>query len=221
MTVDTPLGAERFFELGNVSRETFARLQTYAALLEKWQGAINLVGRDTLPDLWRRHILDSAQVAALIAAKGKDGAPLTILDFGSGAGFPGLVLAIMAADDGRDWRVHLVESDTRKCAFLSTVARETKTEVKIHSARIEKLPPFRADVVTARALAPLAILLEYAESFLQQGSECVFLKGANAADELTEAHKSWKMQVEQHPSRSGPAGCLLHIREISRVRSRS
>ena len=165
-------------------------------------------------------MLDSAQVATLIPAKGKDGGQLTIVDFGSGAGFPGLVLAMMAQDEGRDWCVHLVESDSRKCAFLSTVARETKIAVKIHSARIEKIAPIQADVVTARALAPLAILLEYAESFLQQGSECVFLKGANAADELTEARKSWKMNVEQHPSRSGPAGRLLHIREISRVRSR-
>lgn len=198
-----------------------ARLEIYAALLAKWQPAINLVGRDTLPDLWRRHMLDSAQLAEHIPAVGSDGEALTIADLGSGAGFPGLVLAIMAGDAGRRWQLHLVESDARKCAFLATVARETKTEVKIHTARIEKLAAFPADIVTARALAPLDVLLGYAEPFLMPSSHCLFLKGAAAADELTAAAKSWKMAVEQLPSRSGPAGNLLHIRDISRVRSRT
>lgn len=197
-----------------------ARLQTYAALLAKWQPAINLVGKDTLPDLWRRHMLDSAQLAAHIPAARPDGSPLTLVDLGSGAGFPGLVLAIMASDAARQWHVHLVESDMRKCAFLSTVARETRTDVKIHTARIEKLAAFSADLVTARALAPLESLLAYAEPFLMPSSHCLFLKGAAAVDELTAAAKSWKMTVEQLPSRSGPAGNLLHIRDISRVKSR-
>jgi 16S rRNA (guanine527-N7)-methyltransferase len=198
-----------------------ARLETYAALLVKWQPAINLVGRDSLPDLWRRHILDSAQLADHIPAAQPDGAPLILADLGSGAGFPGLVLAIMASDAERRWQVHLVESDARKCAFLSTVARETRTEVTIHTARIEKLEAFPADIVTARALAPLDSLLGYAEPFLMPRSHCLFLKGATAADELTAAAKSWKMTVEQLPSRSGPAGNLLRIRDISRVRSRT
>jgi len=195
------------------------RLQTYAALLAKWQPAINLVGKDTLPDLWRRHMLDSAQLAPHIPAARPDGSPLTLVDLGSGAGFPGLVLAIMASDANRQWQVNLVESDMRKCAFLSTVARETRTDVKIHPARIEKLAAFSADVVTARALTPLESLLAYAEPFLMPSSHCLFLKGAKAADELTAAAKSWKMTVEQLPSRSGPAGNLLHIRDISRVKS--
>jgi 16S rRNA (guanine527-N7)-methyltransferase len=198
-----------------------ARLEIYAALLAKWQPAINLVGRETLPDLWSRHMLDSAQLAEYMPATGSDGAALTIVDLGSGAGFPGLVLAIMANDAGRRWQIHLVESDARKCAFLSTVARETKTDVKIHTARIEKLAPFPADIVTARALAPLDSLLDYADPFLMPSSHCLFLKGATAADELTAAAKSWKMAVEQLPSRSGPAGNLLRIRDISRVRSRT
>jgi 16S rRNA (guanine527-N7)-methyltransferase len=205
---------------GIVSRETIDRLTVYAELLVKWQAAINLVGKDTLPDLWRRHMLDSAQIAEWLPQRRPDGSPFILMDMGSGAGFPGLVLAIMAAEANRNWKIHLVESDARKCAFLATVARETQTDVTIHTARIEKMPVFAVDMVTARALAPLEKLLGYAESFLQQGTECVFLKGANVADELTEAAKSWKMSVEQRLSRSGPAGCLLHIREISRVRSR-
>jgi len=166
-------------------------------------------------------MLDSAQLADHIPAARPDGAALTLVDLGSGAGFPGLVLAIMAGDAERKWQVHLVESDTRKCAFLSTVARETKTAVKIHRSRIEKLAAFPADVVTARALASLDALLAYAEPFLMPSSHCLFLKGATAADELTAAGKSWKMTLEQLPSRSGPAGNLLHIRDISRVRSRT
>jgi len=218
---DLPLSPEIFAESGIVSRETLARLELYAALLVKWQRAINLVGRESLPDLWRRHMLDSAQLAEHIPSARPDGQPLTLVDLGSGAGFPGLVLAIMASDAGRQWRVHLVESDARKCAFLATVARETKTDVKIHTARIEKLTPFAADLVTARALASLESLLDYAEAFMMPESHCLFLKGATAADELTAAAKSWKMTVEQLPSRSGPAGNLLHIRDISRVRSRT
>ncbi|HEU0071078.1 MAG TPA: 16S rRNA (guanine(527)-N(7))-methyltransferase RsmG [Alphaproteobacteria bacterium] len=218
---EAPLSAEDFARSGIVSRETISRLELYAALLIKWQKAINLVGKDTLPDLWRRHMLDSAQLAPLIPAVAHDGGRRTLVDFGSGAGFPGMVLAIMAADEGRQWDVHLVESDSRKCAFLSTVARETKTTVKIHAVRIESMTVIPAHTVTARALAPLDKLLGYAESFLQQGTECLFLKGINVADELTAAHKSWNMQIEQLPSRSGPAGSLLHIREISRVRSRT
>jgi 16S rRNA (guanine527-N7)-methyltransferase len=198
-----------------------ARLETYGALLIKWQAAINLVGRDTLPDLWRRHMLDSAQLAEWIPTAKVDRSPITMIDLGSGAGFPGLVLAMMGADQGRRWDVHLAESDARKCAFLATVARETGTDVKIHTARIEKLVPFAADIVTARALAPLDELLGYAEPFLGPQSECLFLKGATAADELTLARKSWNMAVERQPSRSGPAGSTLRIREISRVKSSS
>ncbi len=219
--VDLPLSPEIFSESGIVSRETLARLELYAALLVKWQRAINLVGRESLPDLWRRHMLDSAQLAEHIPSARPDGQPLTLVDLGSGAGFPGLVLAIMASDAGRQWHVHIVESDARKCAFLATVARETKTDVKIHTARIEKLTPFAADLVTARALASLESLLDYAEAFMMPESHCLFLKGATAADELTAAAKSWKMTVEQLPSQSGPAGNLLHIRDISRVRSRT
>jgi 16S rRNA (guanine527-N7)-methyltransferase len=219
--MDAPLSPETFAQSANVSRETLTRLERYAALLIKWQGAINLVGRDTVPDLWRRHMLDSAQLAAHLPSSGTAGRPLVIVDLGSGAGFPGMVLAILAADHARHWQVHLVESDARKCAFLSTVARETGAAARIHTARAEHLAPFVADMVTARALASLDQLLIYAEPFLGAGSECLFLKGAAAADELTEARKSWNMRVEQLPSRSGPAGSLLHIREISRVRSRS
>jgi len=230
---EAPLSPDSFAEIANVSRETLARLRIYADMLVKWQKTINLVGRDTLPDLWRRHMLDSAHLAPLILPRRPDGTPVTVLDLGSGAGFPGLVLAILAGEReagigktiageaGRAWDMHLVESDTRKCAFLATVARETATAVRIHNRRIEALEPFVADVITARALAPLDALLAYAEPFLGPASECLFLKGATAEDELTTAGKSWKMAIERQASCSGPAGTLLRIKAISRVRSTS
>lgn len=189
------------------------RLETYVQLLQKWQKTINLVSRDSLDDLWQRHILDSAQLAELIPA----GRPITILDMGSGAGFPGLVLAILASEQGRQWTVHLVESDSRKAAFLATVARETGTALKIHNKRLENLAPLMADVVTARALAPLDKLLEYATRFLAPDGKCLCLKGVGAEDELTAASKTWKMAVDRLPSRSGSTGVILRIREISRV----
>lgn len=207
------LTAEAFACQVHVSRETLGRLQTYVELLQKWQPTINLVSRDSLADVWRRHILDSAQLADLIPAD----RPITILDMGSGAGFPGLVLAILGLDQGRQWAVHLVESDSRKAAFLATVARETGATVTVHNKRLENMPPITADVVTARALAPLEKLVDYAVPFLTAEGQALFLKGVGTEDELTVASKTWKMVVNRLPSRSGPTGVVLRVRGISRV----
>jgi 16S rRNA (guanine527-N7)-methyltransferase len=190
-----------------------ARLETYAQLLQKWNPAINLVSRDSLADLWRRHYLDSAQLAELIPTD----EPVTILDMGSGAGFPGLVLAILGQEQGRQWTVHLAESDSRKATFLATVARETGTVVRVHNKRLENLGPMAVDVITARALAPLDNLVDYAVPLLKPDGQCLFLKGEGAGDELTAARKTWTMTVDRLPSRSGPTGVVLRLREISRV----
>ena len=189
------------------------RLQIYVQLLQKWQPTINLVSRDSLADLWRRHMLDSAQLAELIPAD----RPVTILDMGSGAGFPGLVLAILGLEQGRQWIVHLAESDGRKAAFLATVARETGAAATVHNKRLENMPPISADVVTARALAPLDKLVDYAVPFLAPGGQCLFLKGVGSEDELTIARKTWNMVSDRLPSRSGPTGVVLRVRDISRV----
>jgi 16S rRNA (guanine527-N7)-methyltransferase len=207
--VKQPLTAEAFFAENAVSRETADKLRVYAALLTKWQARINLVGPATLPDLWRRHFLDSAQLFPLLPA-----GPL--LDFGSGAGFPGLVLAILRGDGGD--AVHLVEADGRKCAFLREVARLTATPIVVHAQRIEDLSPFAVSAVTARALAPLAALLRLAAPFLQLRTECLFLKGEKLEDELTAAGKDWKMEVERIPSRSDPNGAILRLKEVYRGR---
>lgn len=188
------------------SAEVLDRLSLYADLLVKWQARINLVGPSTLPALWERHMLDSAQLAGHLPAG-------PVLDLGSGAGFPGLVLAIM-----RRGPVHLVESDSRKCAFLREVARLTAADAVIHNVRIESLSPFPVAAITARALAPLAKLLEMAEKFLSPEVHCLFLKGRGSEEELTEAGKDWMMTVERVPSLADPSGQILHLREVYRGR---
>lgn len=190
----------------NVSRETLQRLETYAGLLVKWQARINLVGPATLPDLWRRHFLDSAQLLPVLPAAGG-----TLVDLGSGAGFPGLVLAIMT-----DWRVHLVDSDQRKSAFLRQVALDCGVldRVTIHAQRIEQVAGIAADLVTARACAPLGELLELAEPFIGEKGTGLFLKGAQAEEELTQARRRWTMRLDRRESISDPAGVILIVTQL-------
>ncbi len=196
-----------------VSRETLERLEAYAALLREWSGRMNLVARSTLDALWHRHMLDSAQLFPLLPADAR-----TVVDLGSGAGFPGLVLAIMGAErDG--FCVHLIDSTGKKTSFLRTVAEKTGAPTKIHNHRIEKIKPVWADAVTARALAPLDKLLGYAQPFLADPSVCLFLKGQHVEDELTAAHKIWKMRVDRHPSWTDPRGSVLRVCEVSHVQS--
>ena len=189
-------------ELLNVSRETIDKFQVYLTLLEKWQRRINLVSNGTLADAWQRHILDSGQLAAYYPPQTRH-----ILDVGSGAGFPGLVLAIMG-----DVMVDLVESDQRKAVFLSTVVRELGLSAKVHSQRIETMPNLCADVITARALAPLPKLLNLIETQVSPECVCLFLKGASVEDELTNLQSYSTMVCETHPSLSGSTGVVLEMK---------
>lgn len=151
------------------------RLQRYAEALERWQKRINLVSRATLSDLWRRHMLDSAQLLPLIPVRAT-----RLTDLGSGAGFPGLVLAILGVPE-----VHLVECDARKCTFLREAARLTNTKnVTVHNRRVEEMPPETFDVVTARALARLPELLRLARRFAGPETVLLFPKGRGIAEEL-------------------------------------
>lgn len=184
-----------------------ARLTAYLDLLVKWRDSANLVSRASLADPWRRHMLDSAQLLPLLR---NPAGPL--LDIGSGAGFPGLVLAILGAGE-----VHLVESATRKCEFLREAARITDAEITIHRARIENIPPFPVQTVTARACAPLHRLLGLAAPFLADGGAGLFLKGGRVNKELTEAAKKWTMRVERIPSVADDNGICLRIEEIKLV----
>lgn len=200
------LTLEGFARLVHVSRETLDRLRAYHELLVAWNRRINLVGRDTMGDVWRRHFLDSAQLLPLMPPGTR-----ILVDLGSGAGFPGLVLGILGVPEA-----HLVESDQRKAAFLREAARVTGVAARIHARRIEEVPPFAADVVTARALAPLPALLDLAAPFLGPRTVCLFLKGKGAAEELTAAAEAWKMRAERFPSVSDPAGTILRLETLAR-----
>lgn len=198
--------SENFQTETGVSRETLARLKAYADLLQDWNQRHNLVSRSTLPDLWRRHFWDSAQLAPLIPAEAR-----TLADLGSGAGFPGLVLAAMRPE----LAVTCHEATTKKCSFLQAAAARMGLKVGIENARLEELPARPYDVVTARALAPLPRLLGYAYPLTAPNSVCLFLKGQNLGSELTEAHKSWKMQTSQIPSKTDPSGAILVVRKLA------
>ena len=207
MSGKRPLDAQGFAHLVPVSRETLARLEAYAALLVRWSARINLIGRDTIADLWHRHILDSAQLQSFIPAGAS-----SLIDLGSGAGLPGLVLAIIGVSG-----VELVEADSRKCAFLREAARIAEVPVAIRGCRVQAVPPHPVDVVTARALAPLDRLLGLAEPFLAPGgSECLLLKGERVEDELTLARRHWTMTVSLHQSRSDPRGVVLRLQQVAR-----
>jgi 16S rRNA (guanine527-N7)-methyltransferase len=230
-----------------VSRETQERLDLYLALLIKWQAKINLVAPDTIKDAWARHFEDSLQVLKFIechpgqAAQRRDPgsrhneipafAGMTLVDMGTGAGFPGLVVAIARPDV----QVHLVESDAKKCEFLKTVSRETGLSVAtptqvgvqnvidpgfrrnggvcIYNQRIEAVAPFTVDVITARALAPLAQLLSWAKPYVDvnPGLRMVFLKGETWQDEVRVSRETFKFDLEGHPSLTSPRGRVLII----------
>ena len=194
---------EEFQRATGVSRETVARLEAYRRLLKTWQKAINLVGPKTLANAWERHFLDSAQLWPLAPEPARHG---VWLDLGAGAGFPGLVIALMGAS-----HVHLVESDQRKAQFLRTVIRETGAPATVHAVRAEALVPFPVDVITARAFAPLARLLSLAEPFWGEGTVGLFPKGRDVELELTEAAKYWKLNPELIPSRTDAEARILRL----------
>ena len=200
------LTPDGFAGLTGVSRETLERLEAYAELLRRWSGRINLVGRNTLGDLWRRHFLDSAQLLPFIPNKTRQ-----LVDLGSGAGFPGLVLAILGVPG-----VELIESDARKCVFLREAARIANAPVTIVDSRIETVKPHLAEIVTARACAPLDKLLPLAERFIGPNTLCLFLKGEHVEEELTAARQGWRMSAAGHPSRADPRGVVLKLEQITR-----
>ncbi|MEK9660854.1 MAG: 16S rRNA (guanine(527)-N(7))-methyltransferase RsmG [Alphaproteobacteria bacterium] len=198
--------AEEFATLADVSRETLARLDAYLTLLRRWQPTLNLVGRSTLRDPWRRHMWDSAQLRPLIADRS------TVVDLGSGAGFPGLVLAILGG-----LTVHLVEADQRKVVFLREAARAAGAEATVHVGRAEALDPVAGDVVTARALAPVGELLAWAVRWLRPGGVCLLLKGRQAEEEVAAARTRWRFTDERVASRSEPGAAILRLGDIAHV----
>ncbi len=202
---------EDFVSDFDVSRETSERLARFAELLKRWNRRVNLVSKDSLKDIWRRHIADSAQLRDVIPRY--DGA---LVDVGSGAGFPGMVLAIMGLAN-----IHLVESSARKCTFLRESARITGGAAAIHNIRLgtdagllTKLP--KASIVTARAVSPLANLLDIVYPIVYDRTCCVFHKGARVDDELKAAREIWKFEIERLPNRLDPSGVILKLRHVRR-----
>ncbi|MGO8951731.1 MAG: 16S rRNA (guanine(527)-N(7))-methyltransferase RsmG [Rhodomicrobium sp.] len=191
-----------------VSHETVEKLELYEHLLIQWQKAVNLVAPTAIPQLWQRHFADSAQLLAL-APNAK-----IWVDLGSGGGFPALVIAIMLANQ-KECFVHLIESSARKCAFLAEVVRQTGAPARVHNARIEAAAASGAvpvaDVVSARALAPLDALLELALPFIGTASAGLFLKGREAGVEIADARKRWVFDLKIHPSISDAQGQILEI----------
>ena len=196
----------------NVSRETFLRLKEYEKLLFKWNAKINLVSRSTLDNFWNRHVLDSAQFLSSVSEKaGK------WVDLGSGGGLPGLVVAILSDEIEPVNKLFLVEADVRKAVFLKTVCRELGLKVEVYNNRIEELPPMSANIVSARALAPLKTLCLYAKNHLEKDGVAVFAKGENWKVELVEAQKKWIFNYEAVKSTLHEGSVVLVLRGIKSV----
>lgn len=193
----------------NLPEKTVEKLDKYVDLLEREQTKMNLVGASTLPIVWTRHVLDSAQLFDQIKPDDK-----TILDFGSGAGFPALVLAIMDVGQKHDFR--LIESDGKKCAFLNKVISECGLRATVCNERIEKMEKFGADLITARALASLDKLLKYAFPFFKKTTRCLFMKGAKASEEIDAARRKYDFRLEKIQSVTSAEGTILLLSEVKK-----
>ncbi len=196
----------------DVPRETLKRLEIYADLLKRWNPRINLVSKSSLADIWQRHILDSAQIQKL--------APHPVYhwaDLGSGAGFPGLVNAILSMEHKSPCHMTLIESDVRKSAFLRTVIRETGAPARVLTSRIENTDPLRADVISARALADLTELLSYTHRHLARDGTALFLKGRNWEKEIATARSKWNFEDHVSNSETETGSVILKITGVERV----
>ncbi len=192
----------------DVSRETSERLDTVILTLDAWRRRSNLIGPREWPQIWSRHVADSYQILPHIPETAH------CVDLGSGAGFPGLVMSA-ARPTGH---VTMMESVGKKCAFLRAAIEAAGLNASVYQGRIEAAPPSDADIVTARAFAPLPKLLEYAWPWMKNGAMGVFLKGERWNEELTDARQSWNFAYEAIPSRTGGSGVILIVRELKRGR---
>jgi 16S rRNA (guanine527-N7)-methyltransferase len=224
-TIDLGADREKALAIVDVSRETLGRLDRFTELLLAWQARVNLISRSTISSIWTRHVADSLQLLELIdppvhttqPAAG-EGRGAVWLDLGSGAGFPGIVIACaLAGVPGA--RVHLVESNLKKVAFLREVIRQTSIPAIVHAARIETMAGSlgeTVDYVTARAVAPLPELLEMIAPFLKRGAKALLPKGQDLGRELTAATKSWNIEADRVPSKTSKAGRILIVHALSK-----
>jgi len=194
-----------------VSRETCQKLEVYVELLTKWNRAINLVSKSTLENVWERHIADSLQVMDMAPNSGQ------WVDLGSGGGLPGLVVAAASSESSRDRQVTLVESDSRKCAFMAAAANAMDLDVTIQRRRIEETDAKTYDIISARALAPLSDLLELALPYRNEKTVCIFPKGEKADLEMAAAQRNWVVSFDTRQSMTDPLAKIFRIQEYSRV----
>ena len=186
----------------NVSHETLCDLSSFHDLLLKWQKRLNLISPKTTNEIWDRHILDSAQLCSFLPKK-----PCCILDIGSGAGLPGVVLSILTNHE-----IHLVESDRKKCAFLRTALSRVNSNALVHETRLEEMSSLRADIITARAFAPLQRLLALTQKQHHPKLRFLLLKGRDVNSELINIESWQKIRVvNQHASITSEDGCILEL----------
>ena len=203
---------EEFCSYQHVSRETFNKFEIFIEILLKWQKSVNLISNSTINTIWKRHFLDSAQLYTYSHnIKGN------ILDIGSGAGFPGMILAMMGNNN-----INLIESDQKKCIFMREVARLTNTKVKIYNCRIEDLDYMKPELIISRALAPLSKLIEYVDNHMNKNIEenkvtpkLLFLKGKNYNNEIYDLLKIKKLEIDIFPSITDDFGKVLYIKNIN------
>lgn len=194
-----------------VSRETLLKFERYAALLSKWNPAINLISKSSMEDIWSRHIWDSAQ-AYKVAASQNDW-----VDIGSGGGLPGIVIAILAQEQHPERNVEMIESDSRKATFLRSVIRDLGLRANVKVDRIENAPPSNASILSARALADLTQLLHYAKRHLAVDGQALFFKGKSWKKEVEEARRTWSFDLISHKSKTDPEAAILEIKDIQLV----
>lgn len=195
----------------DVSRETILKLEKFSTLVEKWNPHINLVSKSTIPDIWNRHIVDSAQLFQFATA-----APKKWLDIGSGGGFPGIVVAVIAQEISPETKFIFIESDQRKSTFLRAAARDIGLQVEILAERVEDVCQQNADVVTARALAALSELFPYLQRHMSNGGCAILPKGKTYKDEIRAARLDWRFELSCHPSMTDAQAQILIVKDIHR-----
>lgn len=196
----------------DVSRETEQALRDLVELVQKWTRRINLVSRHSMADIWNRHVLDSAQLIRLVPEMVSHW-----VDLGSGGGFPGLVLGILARENHRIAQLTLVESDQRKATFLRAAGHELGIPLRVVTSRIEVTPPLAASILSARALGPLKDLLQHASRHLDKNGTALFLKGKSAESEIIAARTDWEFDLATTPSLTDPGAQILQIKDIAHV----
>ena len=204
---------DAFIKEFNVSRETIEKFEIYETQLKKWAPKINLVSLSTIDDIWARHFNNSAQIL-----KKFDKLPKSIIDFGTGAGFPGLVLAIFIANEIEEYKVTLVDENHKRISFLRETARAMGLRIEILHSKVEALVPQKYEILTARAFAPLDKLLDLSHTYAQEGARLLFPKGKDVKNEIEIAQRKWNFNFEIEVFDKNSGSCILEILELERAK---